>query len=209
MNSWPCLRPGPAGELGSGTRRGWQIYSAKGSFVCSTTLLLWISTLTRTRPCGRIEHRRYRCAGQLLFRTSDPSEDMMRQVFLSHSLRDGVLAEQLASAFLSYGMATASIATIGAATDFRSGLRRAMSASDVCIVLISSPFGFGGTWLGYEIGVAEGLGKPIIILASRNHPRSSLPFEVMSHQVIEFDPAALEDVAREVIPALDRLLSAA
>jgi hypothetical protein len=134
---------------------------------------------------------------------------MMRQVFLSHSVRDDALAKRLAATFRAYGTATVSVEGLAAGADFRDGLRRAMRGSDACVVLISSPFGFGGTWLGYEIGVAEGLGKPIIVLMSRNHPRSSLPFEVMSHHVIEYDPAAPEHVAHELLTSLDRLLPAA
>jgi hypothetical protein len=70
------------------------------------------------------------------------------------------------------------------------------------IVLMTTPQSGESSWMAYEAGVAEALGKPIMVLLPSKYPVAELPADVAAGQVLDFDPKAPEGAAREIVHRL-------
>jgi nucleoside 2-deoxyribosyltransferase len=123
----------------------------------------------------------------------------MTSIFISHSARDRSIAAAIEHELEKLGFDVFNPANDIRAGDrwsdaIKSGIRRA----DMVIVLVASPEAAGTSWIGYELGVAEALGKPVLVLASNTNPLSTLPVDLLASRVLSFDPRMLEAAARVV-----------
>jgi nucleoside 2-deoxyribosyltransferase len=127
----------------------------------------------------------------------------MYDVFISHSARDGALADIIPRELERLGRSVfIDRRDILPGQDFREALRTAIQESKTVLALISSPHAAANSWMGYEVGMAEALGKPVLTLASDRLALSDLPDDVSSRQIVNFDPQSPESAAREVVERL-------
>lgn len=69
-----------------------------------------------------------------------------------------------------------------------------------------TPHALSASWMAYEAGVAEALGKRVVLLLPNKYPVTELPDDFASTPIVEMDPQAPERAARDVA---SRLASAA
>jgi len=126
--------------------------------------------------------------------------------FISHVSEDSALAEQIRRALEKRGRHAFNPKTdIRAGENWRHAIRTAIGNADNVLVIISSGHAAANSWMGYEVGAAEALGKPVLTLASDRLSLSDLPEDLISRQIVHFDPQAPE---RGVSEVLDRLAPA-
>lgn len=92
--------------------------------------------------------------------------------------------------------------------DFRRTLQSEIANSDALLTLISSPSTASESWIGYEIGIAEALEKPVVTLASDRFSLSELPSDLTSRLIVNFDPQSPEGAARDVVERLSAVINA-
>ncbi|MBI3759206.1 MAG: toll/interleukin-1 receptor domain-containing protein [Deltaproteobacteria bacterium] len=124
-------------------------------------------------------------------------------VFISYSRRDADLAKAVESALERLGLKAFNPASdMRAGDDWRKSIQAAIKRSDALIMLVGSPHNLSTSWTSYEIGIAEALGKRIMVLLPSRFPVAELPAEVRSVQVVDFDPKAPERAARDIAARL-------
>ncbi len=126
----------------------------------------------------------------------------MATVFISYSHKDSGLAEQIARKLGALGVDVFVDSSIAPGQDIRAALKTAVAKSDIVLALISSPYAAANSWMGYEVGMAEALNKPVLTLASDRLSASDLPGDVSSRQIVYFDPQSPESAVREVVERL-------
>jgi nucleoside 2-deoxyribosyltransferase len=129
----------------------------------------------------------------------------MPRVFLSHSRRDANLAAGIASDLQRYGVEAVVDESITAGDDLRRTINSAIRRADAFVIVVTSPDAAASSWTSYELGMAEALGKPILLLLSQNHSAAQLPSDLAGLPIAAFDPQRPEKVGREIV---DRLLAA-
>ena len=92
----------------------------------------------------------------------------MAKIFVSYSRRESAIAEKIAHALQEAGQ-TFLDRNLKPGEDWRKAVETAIKISDAVLVVIASPDTVGSSWTGYEIGMAEALGKPIMLLTSDRH----------------------------------------
>lgn len=129
----------------------------------------------------------------------------MPRVFVSHGARDASLAAAIARALRKHGVEAFDIsdAEQGYA---RQVIKSAIRKADGFVLVLGAPDTATSSWVGYELGMAEALGKPILLLLSHKHGAAELPPDLAGLPILPFDPAKPETVGRE---AVDRLLAPA
>ena len=80
-----------------------------------------------------------------------------------------------------------------------------LQTSDAILVVAASPDAVSNSWVSYEIGMAEGLNKPIIVLTSNRYSPSDFREDLKSFPTITFDPEKPEGVAQEIAGRLTLL----
>lgn len=131
----------------------------------------------------------------------------MQRVFLSHGARDAHLAAAIVRELRKHGIEAFDIFESPAlADDFRKTIKSAIRRADGFVLILGAPESASSTWASYELGMAEALGKPILLLLSHNHAASQLPADMTGLAIVSFDPAQPEQAGREIV---DRLLAAA
>ena len=132
------------------------------------------------------------------------------KVFVSYSRRDAAVAERIAHALR--GVQTPRKVTtfldqedLKAGEDFRSAIYTNLQKSDAILVVAASPEAVSNSWVSYEIGMAEGLNKPVILAASNRYPLSDFREDFKSLPVITFDPEEPEGIAQEIAGRLTSL----
>jgi hypothetical protein len=131
---------------------------------------------------------------------------MMRKVFLSYGRRDAILAAAIARELGKFGVEALFDEGITPGDDFRRAIKSAVRKADGFVLVVTSPDAAASSWTSYELGMAEALGKPILLLLSQNHSASQLPSDLVGVPIVAFDPERPETVGREIV---DRLLEAA
>lgn len=127
-----------------------------------------------------------------------------RSVFLSYSARDRAAADQLQKELKRLGLnAFNPMNDLKPGEDFRKTIRAAIKGSDLLVVL-ASPLSAASSWMGYEVGMAEALGKRVMFLLPERYPVTELPDEFSEGPILEFDPQAPKRAAREIA---DRLVT--
>ena len=98
---------------------------------------------------------------------------MGKKVFLSYAYEDRGIAEQVSRFLEEHGHDTGDMSFIDPRVDTRTGddIREAIkqkmcSASNV--VIIVTPNSAKSQWVNYEAGMASALGKPIILIRSKD-----------------------------------------
>jgi nucleoside 2-deoxyribosyltransferase len=126
----------------------------------------------------------------------------MANVFISYSHKDSALAARIARELGVHGFEVFADSDVRPGQDIRVRLQAAVEKADVVLALISSPHAAANSWMGYEVGMAEALHKPVLTLASDRLSASDLPSDVSSRQIVYFDPQSPESAAREVVERL-------
>jgi nucleoside 2-deoxyribosyltransferase len=130
----------------------------------------------------------------------------MPKVFLSHSRRDGNLVATIARELRKHGVEAYLDESMTPGDDFRRSIKAAIRKSDGFVLVVTSPDVAASSWTSYELGMAEALGKPILLLLSQNHSAAQLPSDLAGLPIAAFDPERPESMGREIV---DRLLAAA
>ncbi len=126
----------------------------------------------------------------------------MAKIFFSYSQKDSALADRIARELRTLGVEVFIDSSIMPGEDFRAALKTAVAKADVVLALISSSYAAANSWMGYEVGMAEALHKPVLTLASDRLSASDLPSDVSSRQIVYFDPQSPESAVREVVERL-------
>ena len=125
-----------------------------------------------------------------------------RSVFISHSHRDSALAKQLSNNLKRLWVrALDPTREIRPGDDWRKGIQSAIKEADALIV-IGSPHGLASSWVLYETGAAEALGKPVMVLFPEVHSFAELPKEISASQVVGYDPKSPERAAHDIASRL-------
>ena len=94
------------------------------------------------------------------------------RLFLSHSARDAALANRLEKSLEKLGFSTFNpMRDVRHGEDWRGAVQTAIRRADVLLLLIGSPDSASSSWMGYEAGMAEALGKRVRMCASRPGPQ--------------------------------------
>jgi hypothetical protein len=130
----------------------------------------------------------------------------MRKIFLSYSRRDADLATKIASAIQEAKEEVPRIQTflaqnIKPGDDFKKTIETNLRESDALVVL-ASPYSVAHSWIGYEMGAAVAMDKPVMVVTSDRHSLSEFPEDFGSFPVVNFDPEKPEQIAREIIGRL-------
>lgn len=123
-------------------------------------------------------------------------------VFISHSHRDAGLAKQLANSLRRFGLRALSPSSgIQPGEDWRKEIQAAIKQSDA-LVLIASPEGLASSWVLYEVGAAEALGKNVMVLLPDKHSVAELPKEISAKHIVSFDARSPERAAHDIVARL-------
>jgi len=124
-------------------------------------------------------------------------------ILISHLHRDAGLAKRLGSALKRLGLeAFNPTREIPDGARWRTVIQADIKRSDALIMLAVTPDSLSSSWMPYEAGAAEALGKPVIVLLSDKYSVSELPPDIASHQVLNFDAQAPERAAPEIAARL-------
>jgi nucleoside 2-deoxyribosyltransferase len=131
------------------------------------------------------------------------------KVFVSYSNRDAAIAEKIASALRGVQtprkMSTFLYGDVKKGEDFRESIYTEIQTSDAILVVAASPEAISNSWVSYEIGMAEGLDKPVILLTSNRYSPSDFREDFKSFPMITFDPEEPEGIAQEIAGRLTSL----
>lgn len=124
-------------------------------------------------------------------------------VFISYSRRDAELGRRLEMALKHVGLEALNPAReLQPGEDWRKSIQSAIKRSDVVITLVSTPQSLRSSWTSYEVGVAEALGKRVMLLLPSKYSVAELPADFASTPIVEFDPEAPERAARDIASRL-------
>jgi hypothetical protein len=124
-------------------------------------------------------------------------------VFISSMQRDAGLAQRFEDALEHLGVEAFNAAReLQPGADWRKAIRDAIKRSDALVMVVSAPQLAGSSWIGYEAGMADALGKRVMVLVPHQYPLAELPADVASAQIVDFDPQAPERAARDVAARL-------
>lgn len=131
----------------------------------------------------------------------------MPKVFLSHGFRDAELAAKIARELRKHGVEPVDVFELAPqAEDVRQAIKSAIRRADGFVLILGMPEYATSGWTSYELGMAEALGMPILLLLSHNHATDQLPFDMVGLPIVSYDPKHPELAGPEIV---DRLLAAA
>lgn len=126
-----------------------------------------------------------------------------RRLFISHSQRDAALASRFESAIEKLGFdAFNPTKDVRPGTDWRRAIQEAIRKSEALLMILASPDAAHSSWVSYEAGMAEALGKRVFVLMPDRFPSSELPPDVGSRQLLKLDPDYPEQAAKQVAQSL-------
>ncbi len=124
-------------------------------------------------------------------------------VFMSYPNRDAKLAERVASALKHLGFdALDPTRKLRPGESWRKAIQSAIKRSDAVIMVASTPHTLSSSWMGYEAGIAEVLGKRVMLLLPNKYPVTELPEDFASTPIVDIDPQAPERAAHDVASRL-------
>ena len=127
-----------------------------------------------------------------------------RSVVISYGHRDADVAKRVRKALKHLGLATLDPARkLGPGHDFRKTIQSAIKGADAIIMLAVTPHHLSSSWMSYEAGIAEALGKRVMLLLPNKYPTTELPADFASAQIVDFDPQAPERAAHDIAARLD------
>ncbi len=125
------------------------------------------------------------------------------KVFISYSRCDAAVAEKISQALRGIKVLTTSLDTdVKPGDDFRKAIFSSLKSSDAVLAIATSPDVASHSWTGYEIGAAEALRKPIILMTSDRYSLSEFPESLASYPVVVFHPEQPDGGAREIAERL-------
>jgi hypothetical protein len=122
-------------------------------------------------------------------------------VFVSYSRRDAELGRRFQDALRRLGLKTLN-PDVPPGEDWRHSIQSAIRQSDVVVTLTSTPESLRSSWTSYEAGMAEALGKRMLLLLPNRYSVADLPEDFASTQIVEFDPQAPERAAQDIASRL-------
>lgn len=124
-------------------------------------------------------------------------------VFISSTHRDAGLAQRFEVALEHAGVKASNPAReVGKGKDWRKSIQSAIKSADAVVVLALAPQNLSASWTSYETGVAEALGKRVMLLLPNRNSVAELPADFASTQIVEFDPQSPEGAARDIASRL-------
>jgi nucleoside 2-deoxyribosyltransferase len=124
-------------------------------------------------------------------------------VFISYGQRDAGLAQQVEAALKNSGLkAFHPTREIRRGEDWRKSIQSAIKSADAVIVLAPTPQNLSSSWTSYETGIAEALGKRLMLLLPNTNSAADLPADFASTQIVEFDPHSPELAAHDIAARL-------
>ena len=124
-------------------------------------------------------------------------------VFISYSRRDASLAHSVADALERLGFnALDPGRQLQPGDDWRKAVRSAIKRSDA-VILLASPHNVASSWSLYEAGMAEALGKKVMVLLPNTHSVGELPADIASSPIVELDPKAPDRAAHDIVARLE------
>jgi hypothetical protein len=120
-------------------------------------------------------------------------------IFISYNHRDAEVAKQFGAALEDLGLHAFNTGDeIQLGDDWRKTTQAGIKRSDAVIILAITPQSLSSSWLAYEAGLAEALGKQVVLLLPDKYPVTELPADFASTTVLDFDPQAPELAARKI-----------
>ena len=124
-------------------------------------------------------------------------------VFLSFSARDATLAAKVEKSLEKLGLAAFNPTNdIAAGRDWRKSVQAAIRKSDAVLLLLSSPDFVDSSWMLYEAGIADALGKRVLTLVPDRFSLTQLPADLNVRHVMRWDPNFPEQAAQHVADTL-------
>ena len=124
-------------------------------------------------------------------------------IFISYGHRDADLAQRVETALERLGLEAFNPAReLRPGEDWRKAIQAAIKRSDALVMLFSTPDHLSSSWMTYEAGIAEALGKRVMVLLPSKYPVTELPADVASAQIVDFDPQAPERAAHDIAARL-------
>jgi len=126
-----------------------------------------------------------------------------RSVFLSSSARDSALTARVEVALEGLGFdAFNPMNDLRPGDDWRKSIQAAIRRSEALLLVVASPDAAASSWMAYETGVAEALGKQVILLVPEIYPFAQLPPDLRAQKVLRLDPHRPDRTARDVAERL-------
>jgi len=124
----------------------------------------------------------------------------MKRVFLSYPQRDRELAADFQRVLEAHGiLAYNPVSERASGQARRTAIREALQASDAVLVLIASPYAAANSWVGYEVGLADAIGKTVFVLLSDTNGCEAIPVDIGGHDILTFDQDDLEATVAELL----------
>jgi hypothetical protein len=122
----------------------------------------------------------------------------MTRIFISHTRKDRELARDMARRARAAGLETlADVDDLAVGMERKTFLRERLRQADAVLALLT-PAALASPWTVTELGMAEGLGKPIVLVTAGLEP-PGIPAPLVSYPRFPFDEldGALGKVAQE------------
>jgi hypothetical protein len=127
----------------------------------------------------------------------------MKKVFLSYALDDRAHAERLRRILEGDALTVSLDGDVDAATGWRVAVRHVLRESSAIIALLSpNEGGFGVNQL-FEVGIAIGIGLPVVAVLIQGDP-DRIPTDMKSFRWVDARRMGDEELATEVRAALER-----
>ena len=86
--------------------------------------------------------------------------------------------------------------------DWRKSIKAAIKRSEALLLIVASPDAAASSWMAYEAGVADALGKQVMLLVPEIYPSAQLPPDLRAQKVLRLDPHRPDRAARDVVERL-------
>src|SRR5262249_157399 len=124
-------------------------------------------------------------------------------VFLSYSERDAKVGKRVETELKQLGLEPLNSARAArSGSDWRKAVRAAIKRADAVIVLVLTPQFLSSSWMSYEVGIADALGKVVMTLLPNKYSVTELPADFASTQIVEFDPKEPQRAAHDIASRL-------
>ncbi len=134
----------------------------------------------------------------------------MSKVFISYHQRDSKLAEELRAALEQVGVSVwMDKSDVKPGENWRTAVMDAVRSADLILALVGTTESASSSWMSYELGFADAVGKPALLLYSNRHRAEDLPSELSTLARERFDPRAVADSVKPILQRLEELPSAA
>jgi nucleoside 2-deoxyribosyltransferase len=119
-------------------------------------------------------------------------------IFISYNKRDAEVARLFGAALEKEGLnAFNTDQELQEGEDWRKTVQAGIKRSDAVILLALTPHHLDSSWMAYEAGLAEALGKKVVLLLPNKYSVAELPADFASTTVLDFDPQAPQLAARK------------